>query len=132
MPSRLTAEPPRPRPRPLPSTGSLSCLLEALAFFRDGSDHRAQRRVVGQLFSAAARTPVSLVEGLRRMVQVALAASNRYRPWPQSAADAAGPDDLEAFRPQRHLGELGIRLLAVGLLRQVRLQLVQGLELATG
>ena len=92
-----------------------------------------------------------------RVVQVALAASNRY------AADrAAGSDnddgleslDLETFRPQRHLegdsgatllpfgggervclgkalAELEIRLMVVGLLRQLRLELAadQDLEL---
>jgi hypothetical protein len=82
-----------------------------------------------RLTAAAAAAP--RLAAVVREVMRPLAASNRYRPWPQSAADAAGPDDLEAFRPQRHLGELEIRLLAVGLLRQVRLQLVQGLEPAT-
>ena len=82
-----------------------------------------------------------------QVVQVALAASNRL-------ADN-GAEDLDAFRPQRHLepdngltllpfgggdrvclgkalAELEIRLMAVGLLRQCRLQLVpeQNLSLA--
>jgi cytochrome P450 len=82
-----------------------------------------------------------------QVVQVALAASNRL-------ADN-GADDLDVFRPQRHLdanngltllpfgggdrvclgkalAELEIRLMAVGLLRQCRLQLVpeQDLSLA--
>ena len=73
-----------------------------------------------------------------RVVQVALAASNR--------TSSHGADDLDQFRPDRHLdgesgltllpfgggegvclgkalAELEIRLMAVGLLRQVRLQL---------
>ena len=73
-----------------------------------------------------------------RVVQVALAASNR--------TSSHGADDLDQFRPERHLdgesgltllpfgggervclgkalAELEIRLMAVGLLRQVRLQL---------
>ncbi len=89
-----------------------------------------------------------------RVVQVALAASNRYRP-----ADAAGGDtqqagdDLEQFRPERHLeggsgltllpfgggervclgkalAELEIRLMAVGLLRRLELSLVPGQDLS--
>jgi cytochrome P450 len=75
-----------------------------------------------------------------RVVQVALAASNRY------GGDAETADDLEQFRPQRHLegessltllpfgggervclgkalAELEIRLMVVGLLQQVQLQL---------
>jgi hypothetical protein len=87
------------------------------------------------------------------VVQVALAASNRYR----SAAATAdrghdSADDLERFRPQRHLAaddgltllpfgggervclgkalaELEIRLMAVGLLRQVRFALVPDQDL---
>ena len=74
-----------------------------------------------------------------QVVQVALAASNRLA--------RGGADDLDAFRPQRHLepdngltllpfgggdrvclgkalAELEIRLMAVGLLRQCRLQLL--------
>jgi cytochrome P450 len=74
-----------------------------------------------------------------RVVQVALAASNRF-------SSVAGSDDLEQFRPERHLeggdgltllpfgggervclgkalAELEIRLMAVGLLRQLTLQL---------
>jgi cytochrome P450 len=74
-----------------------------------------------------------------RVVQVALAASNRY-------SSVAGSDDLEQFLPERHLSgangltllpfgggervclgkalaELEIRLMAVGLLRQLTLQL---------
>jgi cytochrome P450 len=82
-----------------------------------------------------------------QVVQVALAASNRLA--------GNGAKDLDAFRPQRHLepdngltllpfgggdrvclgkalAELEIRLMAVGLLRQCRLQLVpeQNLSLA--
>ncbi|MEB3256486.1 MAG: cytochrome P450 [Synechococcaceae cyanobacterium] len=83
-----------------------------------------------------------------KVVQVALAASNRYRP--DGMADAPTPhsaDDLEQFRPERHLepggsglsllpfgggervclgkalAELEIRLMAVGLLRQLDLRL---------
>jgi len=81
------------------------------------------------------------------VVQVALAASNRYRSTAASAdiGDDSG-DDLERFRPQRHLAaddgltllpfgggervclgkalaELEIRLMAVGLLKQVRFSL---------
>jgi hypothetical protein len=74
-----------------------------------------------------------------RVVQVALAASNRF-------SSVAGSDDLEQFRPERHLSgangltllpfgggervclgkalaELEIRLMAVGLLRRLTLQL---------
>ena len=82
------------------------------------------------------------------VVQVALAASNRYRPDRAAEPFAAGPaDDLEQFRPERHLepggcglsllpfgggervclgkalAELEIRLMAAGLLRQLELQL---------
>lgn len=80
-----------------------------------------------------------------KVVQVALAASNRYD---HSHASA----DLEAFRPQRHLegaggaallpfgggervclgkalAELEIRLMVVGLLRQVRLELAPDQDL---
>jgi cytochrome P450 len=80
-----------------------------------------------------------------RVVQVALAASNRY-------ANGSAAHDLELFRPQRHLdgscpanllpcgagervclgrslAELGIRLLAVGLLQRLRLELVPGQNL---
>jgi cytochrome P450 len=86
-----------------------------------------------------------------RVVQVALAASNRYRP--EGEESIAGADDLERFRPERHLGqgsgltllpfgggervclgkalaELEIRLMAVGLLKQVRLQLVSHQDLS--
>ncbi len=81
-----------------------------------------------------------------RVVQVALAASNRHR---DGGADA----DLETFRPQRYLegddgltllpfgggervclgkalAELEIRLMAVGLLRGVTLQLEPGQDLS--
>jgi cytochrome P450 len=82
------------------------------------------------------------------VVQVALAASNRYRSTAATAdgGDGAG-DDLDRFWPQRHLAanngltllpfgggervclgkalaELEIRLMAVGLLQQVRFSLV--------
>jgi cytochrome P450 len=80
-----------------------------------------------------------------RVVQVALAASNRL-----ARSDA---DDLDSFRPQRHLepdnglmllpfgggdrvclgkalAELEIRLMAVGLLRQCHLQLVPDQDLS--
>ena len=88
---------------------------------------------------------VNVPEG--RVIQVAVAASNR--------TSRHGSGDLEAFRPQRHLepdngltllpfgggdrvclgkalAELEIRLMAVGLLRQCRLQLLpdQNLSLA--
>jgi cytochrome P450 len=79
-----------------------------------------------------------------RVVQVALAASNRY---------GRDGDDLERFRPERHLqgdngltllpfgggervclgkalAELEIRLMAVGLLRQLDLQLEPGQDLS--
>ncbi|MEB3168810.1 MAG: cytochrome P450 [Synechococcaceae cyanobacterium] len=81
-----------------------------------------------------------------RVVQVALAASNRFLP------PADDPGDLERFRPQRHLegaagplllpfgggervclgkalAELEIRLMAVGLLRQLELQLAPDQDL---
>jgi len=80
-----------------------------------------------------------------QVVQVALAASNRLAP--------GGAGDLDAFRPQRHLepdngltllpfgggdrvclgkalAELEIRLMAVGLLRQCRLQLLPDQDLS--
>ncbi len=86
-----------------------------------------------------------------RVVQVALAASNRYRP--DGSAASAEADDLECFRPERHLGEgcgltllpfgggervclgkalaeLEIRLMAVGLLKQVKLQLTPDQDLS--
>jgi hypothetical protein len=88
-----------------------------------------------------------------KVVQVALAASNRHRPDDTAAPSASAPsapgraDDLDQFRPERHLqpggsgltllpfgggervclgkalAELEIRLMAVGLLRQLDLQL---------
>ena len=83
-----------------------------------------------------------------KVVQVALAASNRFRPDDTPECPASLPsDDLEQFRPERHLqpggsgltllpfgggervclgkalAELEIRLMAVGLLRQLDLQL---------
>jgi cytochrome P450 len=86
-----------------------------------------------------------------KVVQVALAASNRHRP--EGAAGSAAAVDLERFRPGRHLdggcgltllpfgggervclgkalAELEIRLLAVGLLKQVRLQLAPDQDLS--
>jgi cytochrome P450 len=86
-----------------------------------------------------------------RVVQVALAATNRYLP---EAGEGSTPtDDLEQFRPTRHLdggsglsllpfgggervclgkalAELEIRLMAVGLLKQVRLQLAPHQDLS--
>lgn len=87
------------------------------------------------------------------VVQVALAATHRYS---NTASPDGPPDDLETFRPQRHLegeagftllpfgggervclgkalAELEIRLMAVGLLRGARLALLpdQDLSLAT-
>ena len=82
-----------------------------------------------------------------RVVQVALAASNRLH------SDGSHDDDLDRFRPQRHLdgdpgltllpfgggervclgkalAELEIRLMAVGLLRQVSLQLLPDQDLS--
>ena len=82
-----------------------------------------------------------------RVVQVALAASNRLRD------DGSSDDDLDRFRPQRHLdgdpgltllpfgggervclgkalAELEIRLMAVGLLKQVPLQLLPDQDLS--
>lgn len=90
-----------------------------------------------------------------RVVQVALAASNRYAPEPPAGTAttaAATPLDLDTFRPQRHLegatgatllpfgggervclgkalAELEIRLMVVGLLRQLRLELAPGQDL---
>ena len=86
-----------------------------------------------------------------RVVQVALTASNRYRPAETGKSEQT--DDLEQFRPVRHLGdgskltllpfgggervclgkalaELEIRLMAVGLLKQVRLQLAPDQDLS--
>ena len=79
-----------------------------------------------------------------RVVQVSIAASQRH---------GADPEDLAIFRPQRHLAgdttvtllpygggervclgkalaELEIRLMAVGLLKQVRLQLAPHQDLS--
>ena len=84
---------------------------------------------------------VMIPEG--RVIQVALAATNRQGPG----------DDLECFRPQRHLdgslghilrpfgggervclgqalAELEIRLMTVGLLKQLRLRLIPGQNLS--
>lgn len=89
-----------------------------------------------------------------RVVQVALAASNRHRD--EGSAGEGGNEgggDLETFRPQRHLdsdagltllpfgggervclgkalAELEIRLMAVGLLRNLTLQLEPGQDLS--
>ena len=85
-----------------------------------------------------------------RVVQVALAASNRLS---SGAGGAAGSDDLEQFRPERHLNgesgltllpfgggervclgkalaELEIRLMAVGLLRPLTLSLEPNQDLS--
>jgi cytochrome P450 len=90
------------------------------------------RRTTAPLVLAGVQVPAG------RVVQVALAASNRV--------SSSGADDLDQFRPERHLeaesgltllpfgggervclgkalAELEIRLMAVGLLRQVQLQL---------
>jgi cytochrome P450 len=86
-----------------------------------------------------------------RVVQVALAASNRYQP--EAGEGSVETDDLERFRPGRHLNggsgltllpfgggermclgkalaELEIRLMAVGLLKQVRLELAADQDLS--
>jgi cytochrome P450 len=100
---------------------------------------------VGGFFRRTTRDLVldGVVVPAGRVVQVALAASNRYGP----------SDDLETFRPERHLGdgcglmllpfgggervclgkalaELEIRLMAVGLLKRVRLRLVPEQDLS--
>ncbi|MFM7085542.1 MAG: cytochrome P450 [Cyanobium sp.] len=106
------------------------------------------RRTNRDLLLAGVQVPAGMV------VQVALSASNRYRSRPQHGAEdprpidrsEGAPDDLELFRPQRHLegedgltllpfgggervclgrslAELEIRLLAVGLLKQLTLAL---------
>ncbi|MFM7286930.1 MAG: cytochrome P450, partial [Cyanobium sp.] len=103
------------------------------------------RRTTRELVLDGVRVPAG------RVVQVALAASNRYAPEEGGAQEQA--DDLEQFRPARHLGEgsgltllpfgggervclgkalaeLEIRLLAVGLLKQVRLQLAPDQDLS--
>lgn len=100
------------------------------------------RRTTRELLLDGVRVPAG------RVVQVALAASNRL-----SASGAHGANDLDAFRPQRHLepdngltllpfgggdrvclgkalAELEIRLMAVGLLQQCRLQLVPDQDLS--
>lgn len=90
-----------------------------------------------------------------RVVQVALAASNRYAPGQVAGAgiaEACEALDLECFRPQRHLegaigatllpfgggervclgkalAELEIRLMVVGLLRRLHLELAPGQDL---
>jgi cytochrome P450 len=84
-------------------------------------------------------------------VQVALAASNRYQP--EAGEGSVEADALERFRPERHLNggsgltllpfgggervclgkalaELEIRLMAVGLLKQVRLELAADQDLS--
>ena len=103
---------------------------------------------VGGFFRRTTRplTLAGVVVPAGRVVQVALAASNRY------AQGHARGVELEAFRPQRHLegamgatllpfgggervclgkalAELEIRLMVVGLLRQVRLVLAPGQDL---
>lgn len=98
------------------------------------------RRTTRELVLDGVRVPAG------RVVQVALAASNRT---PSGCAD----DDLEQFRPQRHLdgscgltllpfgggervclgkalAELEIRLMAVGLLRRIRLHLAPDQDLS--
>ncbi|MFM7239345.1 MAG: cytochrome P450 [Cyanobium sp.] len=103
------------------------------------------RRTTRELVLDGVRVPAG------RVVQVALAASNRYAPEEGGAQEQA--DDLEQFRPARHLdegsgltllpfgggervclgkalAELEIRLLAVGLLKQVRLQLAPDQDLS--
>lgn len=109
------------------------------------------RRTTRELVLDGVRVPAG------RVVQVALAASNRHRPAGPGAdapgTTASGPDDLEAFRPERHLGagcgltllpfgggervclgkalaELEIRLLAVGVLKRLRLRLAPDQDLA--
>jgi len=104
------------------------------------------RRTTRELALAGVRVPAG------RVVQVALAASNRLSASGASASGASA-DDLDAFRPQRHLepgngltllpfgggdrvclgkalAELEIRLMAVGLLQQCRLQLVPDQDLS--
>jgi hypothetical protein len=103
------------------------------------------RRTTRELVLDRVRVPAG------RVVQVALAASNRYTP--EEAGTQEQADDLEQFRPARHLGdgsgltllpfgggervclgkalaELEIRLMAVGLLKQVRLQLAPDQDLS--
>ena len=103
------------------------------------------RRTTRELVLDGVRVPAG------RVVQVALAASNRYTP--EEAGTQEQADDLEQFRPARHLGdgsgltllpfgggervclgkalaELEIRLMAVGLLKQVRLQLAPDQDLS--
>jgi cytochrome P450 len=86
-----------------------------------------------------------------RVVQVALAASNRYQP--EAGEGSVEADALERFRPERHLNggsgltllpfgggervclgkalaELEIRLMAVGLLKQVKLELTADQDLS--
>ena len=104
------------------------------------------RRTTRELVLDGVRVPAG------RVVQVALAASNRYADG-AAAAGGAAADDLEQFRPERHLegasaltllpfgggervclgkalAELEIRLMAVGLLRQLPLQLEPGQDLS--
>ncbi len=139
-----------------PSTGEAATADDAAAAPRLAAVVQEVMRLnppVGGFFRRTTRELV--LDGVRvpagRVVQVALAASNRYAPEEASTQEQA--DDLEQFRPARHLGdgsgltllpfgggervclgkalaELEIRLMAVGLLKQVRLQLAPDQDLS--
>jgi cytochrome P450 len=139
-----------------PSTGEAATADDAAAAPRLAAVVQEVMRLnppVGGFFRRTTRELV--LDGVRvpagRVVQVALAASNRYAP--EEAGTQEQADDLEQFRPARHLGEgsglsllpfgggervclgkalaeLEIRLLAVGLLKQVRLQLAPDQDLS--
>lgn len=122
------------------TASSLSCLMAALL------QHPEEMAWLQEEISTLA-WPTAEGEAAPRLtavVQVALAASNRL--------GAKGADDLDAFRPQRHLvadngltllpfgggdrvclgkalAELEIRLMTVGLLGQCQLQLVPNQDL---
>ena len=139
-----------------PSTGEAGAAYDAAAAPRLAAVLQEVLRLnppVGGFFRRTTRElvldGVSVPAG--RVVQVALAASNRYTPEETGTPEQA--DDLEQFRPARHLGEssgltllpfgggervclgktlaeLEIRLLAVGLLKQVCLLLAPEQDLS--
>lgn len=139
-----------------PATGEAATAYDAAAAPRLAAVVQEVMRLnppVGGFFRRTTRELV--LDGVAvpagRVVQVALAATNRTLPEGTGKSDPA--DDLERFRPARHLGdgcglsllpfgggervclgkalaELEIRLLAAGLLKQLRLELAPGQDLS--